>query len=89
MSGQPQPRLHLGPMMAGVQHTPPEDPNPLPMQAAEEGPALSSHQAAVPCANCGSRRFTNQIYFSMYAWTTGFSPDGRSSSTGGSSVATN
>jgi hypothetical protein len=50
---------------------------------------LSSHQAAVPWASCGSRRFTSQLYFSMYAWTTGFSPAGRSSSTGGSSVPTN
>ena len=40
MPGQPQPRLHLRPVMAGVQHSPPEDPNPLPLQAAEEGPAL-------------------------------------------------
>jgi len=27
-------------MMAGVQDTSPEDPNPLALQAAEEGPAL-------------------------------------------------
>src|SRR5713101_6865464 len=36
----------------------------------------SSHKAAVPFANCGSRRFTNQMYLSMYAWATGFSPGG-------------
>src|SRR5438874_1031170 len=41
---------------------------------------LSSHQAAVPCANCGSRRFTSQMYLSMYVWTMGFSPAGSSSS---------
>jgi hypothetical protein len=27
-------------VVAGVQHPPPEHPNPLPPQAAEEGPAL-------------------------------------------------
>jgi hypothetical protein len=40
VTGQPQPRLHLGPVMAGMQHSPPEHPNSLSLQAAEEGPAL-------------------------------------------------
>src|SRR5262249_26526709 len=38
--GQPQPRLDLGSVVAGVQDAPPEYPDPLPAQAAEEGPAL-------------------------------------------------
>ncbi|HKA06045.1 MAG TPA: hypothetical protein VKD71_02225, partial [Gemmataceae bacterium] len=29
LPGQPQPGLHLGPMVAGVQHPPPEHPYPL------------------------------------------------------------
>src|SRR4051812_39946309 len=37
---QPQPRLHLGPVVAGVQLPPPEHPNPLPLQTAEEGALL-------------------------------------------------
>ena len=40
-------------MMAGMQDTPPEDPNPLPLQAAEEAGG-SSRQAIVPWVNCGS-----------------------------------
>src|SRR5260370_23878924 len=40
LASQPPPRLHLRPMMAGVQDPPPAHPNPLPPQAAEEGPAL-------------------------------------------------
>ena len=40
MPGQSQPRLNLGPVMSGMQHPPPEHPNPLPLQAAEEGPLL-------------------------------------------------
>src|SRR5215471_2309917 len=34
--GEAQPGLHLRSMMAGVQDAPPEDPNPLSLQAAEE-----------------------------------------------------
>src|SRR5262249_62188048 len=49
----------------------------------------SSHQAAVPCDNCGKRSLASQTYFSMYARTTGASPGGSSSSTGGSLVPTN
>lgn len=40
MPGQAQPRLYLGPVVAGVQDTPPEHPNSLPLQPTEEGPAL-------------------------------------------------
>jgi hypothetical protein len=40
LTGQAQPCLHLGVVMAGMQHPPPEQPNPLPPQAAEEGPPL-------------------------------------------------
>src|SRR5579871_4907705 len=36
----------------------------------------SSHQTAVPLANCGNRLFASQMHLSMYAWTTGFSPGG-------------
>ena len=43
----------------------------------------------MPLANCGSRFFASQTYFSMYAATVGFSPGGSNSSTGGSSVPTN
>src|SRR5882724_2614443 len=39
LSRQPRPGLHLGPMMAGVQDTSPEHPNP-PLQAAEERSAF-------------------------------------------------
>jgi hypothetical protein len=38
--GQPQPDLDLGPVVAGVEDPPPEGPDPLPLQAAEEGPLL-------------------------------------------------
>ena len=34
---QAQPRLHLRPVMAGVQDSSPEDPNPFTLQAAKEG----------------------------------------------------
>jgi hypothetical protein len=37
---QSEPRLHLSPVMAGVQDTTPVDPYPFPLQAAEEFPLL-------------------------------------------------
>lgn len=37
MTGQTQPRLHLGPVMASMQHPPPEHSDSLSLQAAEEG----------------------------------------------------
>src|SRR5262245_32277903 len=40
VAGQAQPGLYLGAVVAGVQDTPPEHPDPLSLQAAEEGTAL-------------------------------------------------
>jgi hypothetical protein len=37
-TGQTEPRLHLGSVMAGTQHPPPERPDSFPLQTAEEGP---------------------------------------------------
>src|SRR5947208_2915894 len=37
---QPQPGLDLGAVVAGVEDAPPEDPESLPIQAAEERPLL-------------------------------------------------
>lgn len=42
MPGQTQPRLHLRPVVAGVQHPPPEDPDALPLQAADGFPPGSA-----------------------------------------------
>ena len=36
MPGKSQPRLNLRPVMAGVKDSSPEDPNPFPLQPAEE-----------------------------------------------------
>ena len=47
MPGQSQPRLHLGPVMASLQGTLPENPNPLPCKPPKNG-RPSSHQAVVP-----------------------------------------
>jgi hypothetical protein len=57
---QPQPGLDLRAMVAGVQDTSLEHPNPLPKKGR-----TSSHQAAMPFANYGNRLFASPTYFSM------------------------